>query len=297
MSTTLSPGRGGPPPPTGAHSLLVARSERYRRLEAAAWVERALSRGSKVYYKGWLDDGPTPEQHWIAGPDGAPHVPEALASGQFEFLDYPAAFEKGQYTPEGIVKMWADEVERGREEGWPRVAMSHESVRMSLDESGRRELAAREAGLDRLAEVAPLDVLCQVTVPEEADSTLTGYVGTHHRGLVDGRWSSSTAGGRWQPRGEVDAAVEKRFAVALGAAVHDPALGHGVSDLHIDLSGLEFLDVACAGVIIRAARDAPPGRRLVLHDASTVQRRLVRALDRPDDLVLDDEDGSAGDGR
>jgi hypothetical protein len=63
-----------------AHALHVADSGHVQRVGTAAWVDRELAFGAKVYYKGWLGDDGRVEKHWIAGPEGTRRTREALRS-------------------------------------------------------------------------------------------------------------------------------------------------------------------------------------------------------------------------
>jgi len=61
-------------------------------------------------------------------------------------------------------------------------------------------------------------------------------------------------------------------------------------DLHVDLRGLEFVDVAGIRRIVRVADSAPEKRRLVLHGLPPTIRRVMSIVgwaDHPN-LVIDE---------
>ena len=273
------------PPLIGArrHTLLVAEDDRQRRTSAAAWVERALSVGEKVFYKGWHDPAAPSDRHWLAGPDGPRAAPEAFRSGQLELANYADVLSAAGWTNEGVRKFHTEEIERAFDEGWSSVAMAHETVKREMaDENEAVEVAEHEAGYDVLMERWPLRVLCQLTVAEENATATWETVAMHHRDLVDGPWSAGSHDGLWQPRGEIDAYVARRFGAATVGAMrlaHDHADG---PHLHVDLSAVEFIDVAAVQMLLLAARSAPRGQGVVLHHTPRMVERLVEAVGRPD---------------
>lgn len=272
-------------PPVGGdprHTLLVADAVDHVRRGTAAWVERELAHGSKVFYKGWLSDGRRPEQHWLAGPAGPRGARDALASGQLEFLDFPTVVARTGGTAEGVIALFRDEVERALDDRWPTVALSQESPGLPMADAAQvGDYAAWEAGFDVLTERWPVRVLCQLTVPHENDTAQWETVAVHHRDLVDGVWSAGVGAGRWQPRGDLDAHVARRFGAAVHGALRAARAHEDGPDLHVDLSAVEFMDVACAEILMLAARSAPAGQQVVLHDGQRFLRRLFDAVGRP----------------
>lgn len=277
------------PPRVGArrHTLLVAESDQQGRASAAAWVERALAVGEKVFYKGWQDPAEPPERHWLAGPGGARAALEALRTGQLELGHFGTVIERSGGSVEGIWKYQVDEIERALDEGWTSVAMSQESVRRPPpDETEARDLTRQEAGFADLMARWPLRVLCQHTIAVENDGATWATVAAHHEDLVDGPWSTDVVDGLWQPGGEIDAYVARRFGAATVGAMRRARQDGSDADLHADFSAIEFIDVAAVQMLMLAARSAPPGQRVVLHRAPRMVERLVEAVGRPDTVLL-----------
>ncbi|PVZ08890.1 STAS domain-containing protein [Actinomycetospora cinnamomea] len=281
--TPLLHARPDPASATSAHTLLVADAVDQGRRGTASWVERELARGSKVYYKGWLPDGRRPDQHWIAGPAGARGAREALASGQLEFLDFPAVVERCGITADGVLGLYREEIERALDGQWPTVAMTQESPALPMADGADLvgEYAAWESGFDAFTQRWPVRLLCQLTVPDENETAVWETVAVHHRAVLDGAWSAVGDVCWWRPRGDLDAHVARRF----GAAVHGAlraARGSGDGpDLHLDLSEVDFMDVACAQILMLAARSAPEDQHVVLHGGPRFLRRLFDAVGRP----------------
>ena len=120
-------------------------------------------------------------------------------------------------------------------------------------------------------------VLGNVTLTVECWSE-TGFEPTaaHHYEFHDGRW---------RIHGDLDAHVASRFGGALAGALRDKVTG---DDLHIDLAEVGFVDVACAQLLVHAARAEPESRRVVLHEPPRLLRRLLDVLQRPVSLVVVD---------
>ncbi|MDT7742090.1 MAG: hypothetical protein QOE59_1168 [Actinomycetota bacterium] len=281
----------GPRPDAGsprAHALHVADSGHAQRVGTSAWVDRELAFGAKVYYKGWLGDDGRVEKHWIAGPEGTRRTREALRSGQLEFLDFPALVERCEGTTEGLHRVQTEELERALSEGWPSVAMTQESPRRELvDENEIAEFARQEGGYDTLVARAPLRVLCQLDTSVENEVHVFKSLGVHHRHVVDVGWDVALDDGRWRLRGDLDAHIARRFGGALAGALRDKVTG---DDLHVDLAEVGFVDVACAQLLVHAARAEPESRHVVLHDPPRLLRRLLDVLQRPASLVVVDGD-------
>lgn len=271
----------------GAHSLLVADTDRERQVGAAAWVDRQLATGAKVYYKGWLEQGPRSGGHWLAGPYGALRAAEAMTSGQLEFLDFGTVVERCGGTTEGLRNLLSGEVIRAMHQGWSRVAMSQESPRRPMaDENEAAEYAAQEAGFDEFAERWPVTTLCQLTIADENRAAAWESAAVHHHGILDTQWSSHFVDGRWWLRGELDAHVVQRFGAALYGALRERRLLGGGGDLEVDMSGVDFVDLACAQSLALTARSAGRGQRLLVSGASSFVRRVVETAGCPPTVLF-----------
>ncbi|MEJ2866243.1 STAS domain-containing protein [Actinomycetospora sp. OC33-EN08] len=280
--------------PARAHLLQVAESDHAQRVGTAAWLDRELAFGAKVFYKGWLGDDGRLEKHWLAGPGASVRTRRALETGQLEFMDFPRLVDLVGGTAEGLHRVQAEELHRALDEGWTSVAMTQESSRRPLvDDDEVAVFAQQEGGYDELAARFPLHVLCQLTTAVENEVHVVHSLGIHHRDVLDVGWGAHDDGCRWRVDGDLDAHVAQRFGGALTGAlrrgVEVAGQGTGASpDLHLDLSGVRFVDVACAQMIVLAGRSVAGGQHLVLHDPPRLLRRLLDALERPESIVLRD---------
>lgn len=278
---------------SGAHTLLVSESEVHRRAGVTRWLARQLGAGAKVIYAAWLAPrASTPEQHWVAGPSGPRGTHEALASGQLELVDLPAVLRRTGARATELLQWQADAALDALDEGWRRVAMSAESPHRAMAEGEAAELVAHERGLDALVDDLPLQALCQLAADTESETAVWETVGVHHTDLVDETWSATTERGVWTPAGELGAHVARRFGAGLHAALTEAERREPrPDDLHVDLSRVEFLDPACARLLLLTARSTTDGARVVLHRPSRAVRRLVDTVEergRPRTLVWAD---------
>lgn len=284
MTTLERPGRdtGRDEAPTH-HTLLVTDGVDQGRRGAASWVERELSLGSKVFYKGWLPDGGRRDQHWLTGPAGPRGARDALSTGQLEFLDFPTLVERSGATADGVLAVYRGEVERALDELWPTVAMTQESPELPMAENAGlvAEYGVWEAGFEDITQRWPVRMLCQLCVATETERSVWETVAVHHRDVVDGFWSATSDEGCWQPRGDLDAHVARRFGAAVHGALRTARADDRGPDLHLDLSGVDFMDVACAEILMLAARSAPAEQHVVLHGGPRFLRRLFDAVGRP----------------
>jgi anti-anti-sigma regulatory factor len=272
--------RGGPesgkPPASGTHLLLVCDTEAAQRARAAGWLEEQLTDGAKVFYKarprGW--DGGDPG--WLLGAGGAPRAPRALATGQLEILDFAAVVDVAGGTTAGLHRLLTDEAARGLAEGWPRVAMCQESPgRAMADDAEIAEFTAQEACYDQLGAQWPVTTLCQLTLDWESPAALWETAALHCGGILDTHWGASWAAGHWQLRGELDITAVPRFAAALHGALRARRDAGGDPTLHIDASGIEFFDLACAQTVMLAAHAAARRQLIVVHHGDALRDAIA----------------------
>lgn len=274
-------------PGSGSHALLMAPAETLR-AGAASWVGRELAGGSKVLYKGWLGEGQRPEQHWIAGPWGAPGGPEAFASGQLRFTDFPTVVERCGGTTEGLFRLQLDELEQAFDEGWPTVAMTQESSgRPMLDAAEAAEFAGQERAYDLIGSRWPVNTLCQLALLEERDTAVWESMAVHHRDLVAGQWSARSVDGCWYLSGELDVHVAREFGAAVHGALRSAWRFPDRPDLDIDLAGVTFMDVASAQIMMLAARSTARHQRMRLHRVPPVLQEVLAVIGTPRSVHLD----------
>jgi anti-anti-sigma regulatory factor len=262
----------------GVHTLAVAATVHEQRTGTAAWLDHHLAAGTKVFYKVRPDDG----RDWLTGPDGPPRASAALASGQLEVMDFAEVVRVAGGTTEGLRRLQESEVDRGLDEGWPRIAMSQESAgRPMTDAAEIAEYAAQESAYDELARRAPVITRCQLTAAFENRTASWETASLHCGGIVDGQWRARWVHGRWELDGEIDVHVAACFGAALHGALRLRFDGPGDPDLHVDASRVAFFDVAGAQSLLLAAHTAARNQTVVVHGAGRHLQDLVAAVGLP----------------
>jgi ABC-type transporter Mla MlaB component len=93
-------------------------------------------------------------------------------------------------------------------------------------------------------------------------------------GLLRITWLSQVRGFRVE--GTVDAATRSGLDAALAA------VQPGDADIHVDLSGLEFIDMEGLRLLVRAARNLAAGRMLLLQRVPAYVQTLLHAVNWDD---------------
>jgi anti-anti-sigma factor len=259
------------------HIVLLYRSEREHDASLRTWIRRGLDRGDKVVLtrlpgdpadpvlRLWADVGVTPAQE--------------RRVGQLVSLP-PTAF----YSPRGQDEL----ITRAFAEGFPGVRLSAQAA-TALSIMSERDYQAAERAMDRNCRDGSVSAMCAYRRPAPTEPALRQTLATHSEGVRAVGFSSSRGEDGVRLRGEVDLVTRDVLAAALDAAVGTMV---SADDLVLDLSGLGFIDLAGARMLLRATADfRAAGGRLVL---TRIQRPVARALrlldiDRAPGVRLGDE--------
>jgi anti-anti-sigma regulatory factor len=178
--------------------------------------------------------------------------------------------------------MQLDELEQAFDEGWTTVAMSQESSqRPMLDAAEAAEFAGQERGYDLMGARWPVNTLCQLSLREEQATAIWESMAVHHRELVAAQWSARTVDECWRLSGDLDAHVAREFGAAVHGALRAAWRFPDRPDLDVDLSEVTFMDVACAQIMMLAARSTARHQRMILHRAPPVVRELLAVVGTP----------------
>jgi anti-anti-sigma factor len=253
-----------PPALWDGHAVLLYGSEREYDANLGAWIRRGLDRGEKVV----LTSRPAePEQRVLrlcadAGVDAAP----ARRVGQLVSLP-PAQF----YPPRGQDALIA----LASTEGFSGVRLSAQAS-IALSVLSERGYLAAELAMDQNCRSGSFSALCAYTRPAPSDRWLRETLATHSDGVRAVGFISARSEDGVSLCGEVDLVTSDVLAAALYAAV-GTAFGQ---ELVLDLSELEFIDVAGARMLLRATADLrASGGRLVLRRLQRPVARALRLLD------------------
>lgn len=233
------------------------------------WVNDAVGRGEKVFYKR-RSQGALPER--LATELGGA-VPQALRSGQFEVLDAKQCHidTAGDHT---ALYGWNLELmSRARREGYPRVAMVADGAALHEMAPDAAELLAHERDLNELTAAGDTRALCCYDTRAENDGLLTELAGLHYHHVRDLHWNAVLHDTQLWVAGEIDMSNAQRFAAVLHAAI-----AAGVRT--VDLGGVDFFSAAGVRVLEAAALTVgKAGERLLLVNVPAVVNRTLAALD------------------
>ena len=259
-----------PPSLWDGHLVLLYRSEREYDDNLGAWIRRGLDRAERVV----LTSRPAEPQDRVlrlcanAGVDAIP----AQRVGQL-VSPPPAQF----YPPQGQDALIA----QAAAEGFSGVRMSAQAS-TALSIMSERDYLAAELAMDRHCRSGSFSALCAYTRPAPSEPPLRETLATHSDGVRATGFSSARSASGVRLRGEVDLVTCDLLAAALDAAVGTATVGTATvgRELALDLSELEFIDVAGSRMLLRATADLrAAGGRLVLRRLQRPVARALRLLD------------------
>jgi anti-anti-sigma factor len=243
------------------HVVLLYGSEREHEASLAAWIKRGLDRGEKVVLTR-LPGEPADRLLRLCADAGVNSARGRLAA-QLVSLP-PAEF----YPPQGQDEL----ITRALAEGFAGVRRSAEAA-IALSFLSEGDYLAAEQAMDRHCRSGSVSVMCAYSRPAPTEHPLRDTLATHSEGVRAAGFSSWRGRNGVQLRGEVDLVTSDLLAAALDAAVTTMARPH---ELVLDLSELDFIDVAGSRMLLRAtAQFRAAGGRLVL---DRIQRPVARAL-------------------
>jgi ABC-type transporter Mla MlaB component len=256
----------------GEHLCSFPRTDAERRRIAAVFVRAGLTAARKVLY---LSDHSSEAMLAILRGEGVDGVDDAHRSGQLLLMDFASRYgPRGVFSAESAEGDYRAAAAVARDEGYPGLHIAGEMDWFARGAVPLEELVAWERGCTALTADLGAVGLCQY------DRALFGpaacaAVAPPHTGVAEDDGSSPMAvltrgpAGRFSLAGEVDASNAAALARALRARLRT---GESVE---LDVTGLEFADLAAVRVLRNCARDLAPGQRLVIRKAPEHVRRLL----------------------
>jgi anti-anti-sigma regulatory factor len=249
----------------GDHLCLPFSSDDEQREVLTTYILDGLARGERViYYAGRT----APDQigAWLAatGVDTGRIVDE----GRLDIR---------RFEPDVVITTLWVEVRQTRDAGYPGLRISSEMTSDVRPVTGRQALIEYENRLARVFDSGEVAAICQYDRRLFDQAAVTGVIDCHPRvvqidPLHDDRRLRITP--TFEPRGlRVAGAVDLTTSGALASTLR-LATNWPEPDLHIDLSELEFIDVAGVRTIVRAAAMLGPGRHLVVKRLAPSLRRV-----------------------
>lgn len=276
----------------GDHLCLPFASDEEQGEVLGAFIADGIDRGERVLY---YADHTEPERigSWLA-PRGV-DCDRAVADGQLQIRPINENYLfGGRFEPDMLVTTLWVEVRQAREAGYPGLRVTGEMT------FGRRPVADTcllhefETRLARVFDTRELIAICQYDQRLFDEAAVVGLAARHPHivqidPLHDDRRLRITQ--TYRPRGlRISGIVDVATAGALTATL-EHALTWPVRDIHLDLGGLEFIDVAGVRTIVRIAEALAPNRSLVIERLVPGLRRVFAVVgwDRTPGLLIAEE--------
>lgn len=203
------------------------------------------------------------------GPSGSPEL-AALGRHAVVSVDPAQAFlDGGPLTPGLMLQAFREQTQHARVEGYGGVCVVADMDWMQATGASWGEVVAFEARLEAVVHDLGATVMCAYRTSTTSPDAVRGARCVHPAEVGSSEPPPflvvAGAQGSWRLTGEVDFSCAEALVAAL-----DGLRAHGVPAL--DLSGLQFVDVAGMRVLARAA--GADGAPLALHGVSDWMRRV-----------------------
>jgi anti-anti-sigma factor len=216
-----------------------------------------------------LDDGRRlGEKPLVFGPADSADFRELAPTVALAADPYVAFLGEGALVPDLMFAMFREQAELARGEGYQGLRLVADMDWLRPTHPGTADIVGFEVLLDRLVAELGATVVCAYRSSSLGAEALAGALTVHPLlAGVEGEpqlrfvWNGTAT---WRVAGEVDLAVRTAFTAALNAVVGDRSCD-------LDVTDLEFVDVAGLRAIVDAARTARA--QLRLRGASPILRR------------------------
>jgi ABC-type transporter Mla MlaB component len=240
----------------GDHLCLPFGTDEEQRQVVAPFVVDGLARGEKVVY---LSDGTAPEALtvWLRafGVDARP----AWARGQLDIRPAEAAYAPtGRFCPGAMVDFVGREVATAQQGGYRGLRLAGEMGWALRAAPGSGGLPEYERQVQPLFDGRGVAALCQYDRRLFGDEAVAGFAACHRmtaepNPLYDDPALRITP--TYRPRGmRVVGTVDRTTCDGLAAALRRWAASEP-GDIHLDMSGLQFIDIAGLRALVNVARD------------------------------------------
>ena len=282
----------------GDHLCLPFASDDEQREVLTAYISDGLDRGERVLY---LADQTAPEAigGWLSvrGVDFA----RVIERGQLQIRNVSSEpLVANRFDPDIVITLIRFEVLQARQAGYQGLRLTGEMSWALRDASqlpgvnGKR-LREFESSVTAAFDTAELVAVCQYDERLFDPMEVTGLVACHQKvvqidPLHDDRRLRIVPS--FRPRGlHVSGVVDNTTSPALAEAL-DRALRWPDRDITLDLSGLNFIDVAGVRTIVRAAAALAHPRRLQVVGLAPTLRKVIGIIgwDKTPGLQLDEEE-------
>jgi anti-anti-sigma factor len=204
----------------------------------------------------------------VFGPEGSPTLIELEPMAAIAADPHVKFLDRGPLAPETMFAMFREQSAVARAEGYDGLRVVADMDWLLSGQPTMESIVGFELLLDRVVAELDATVVCAYRRSSFDTASLAGALAVHPVAVPadDSAQFRFVAGDgqEWRLSGELDLAVDPMFAAAFRAAASQPACV-------VDISELEFIDVAGMRVIAEVGREA---HSLQLRGASSVLRRV-----------------------
>jgi anti-anti-sigma factor len=277
----------------GDHACLTFSDGEERLDLVAAFVREALRSHRRVLC---LTD--TLSEADLAGQlgDRGLDVDQVTGSGQLTLLSTGATFlADGAFTPTRVIELVSTHIRSAHDDGFAGLWITHDMGWAVRPVAGLEHLWDFESRMSRLLSDTHASAVCQYDRQEFDTVTLAHVAATHGRAVAAVTYFDDPLlriCRQYQPPGvRVSGEIDYRRAEPLAQAMSE-ALGLD-SHVHLNLTGLSFMDGSAAGVLMQAGAALGDDQRLTVRcrrQSGKVLHSLgLPELPRVEVVVIDDD--------
>jgi anti-anti-sigma factor len=258
----------------GDHACLTFTDSEERLDLVAAFVRDGLRAGQKVLCV--TDSIPRAALSTQLAERDLP-VADATGGGQMSVLSSSETYlADGSFAAARMLGMLAGQIEQARRDGFAGLWITSDMCWALRPVSGVDELMAYESQMTRLLADGGATAVCQYDRQCFDTVTLTGASANHALALAASTYHDDALlriCRQYQPPGvRVSGEIDYRGVEPLGRALSEAiALDDPV---HVNLTGLDFMDGSAAGAFLQAAASLRPGQRMRLRCAPQAAKVL-----------------------
>lgn len=261
---------------SGDHLCLPYSAEAEQREVITAYVREGLSRNEKVFY---VSDTASPAQVYDMLAQAGLDVHRAVWSGQLTARPADETYlPGGRFNPQDAIDSWFTLIAESVRSGFAGVRLAREMSWALRGAPGSQWIGQYEIEVRHVFDTGLALGLCLYDQRLFDPHTLADLCSRHpgkaapdplyqHPQLRILRWFDPPG---LRLIGSVDLATVPGLAEALRRAAQTPG------DIHLDVTEMEFIDVAGMRAIVTGARSLARGRRLIVHGLAPMMQRVVK---------------------
>jgi anti-anti-sigma regulatory factor len=257
---------------SGDHACMTFTDQQERLDLVAAFVRDGLRRKERVVC---YTDAVSPQRLAVELAHRSVHAGAATARGQLRLLAVEEAL-LGDDGAAGMISALATEAKTAERDGYPGIRVTADMC-WATRPTAAEELTAFETAAADLFTDGRLCVICQYDRAVFDAVTLAFVTATHQKTVAAHAYHDSVTlriCRQYSPPGiRVAGHLDYRHQDLLEQALAESRRLD--RHMHVNLSGLDFIDAACTATIVQTALRLPPSRRMTITCRPLVDRMLA----------------------